>query len=572
MSNQNQHADELFDALSKNKKKKKRRVLRTFLIVIVALVIVGITAVSMLRRSVEARFAAAAAEVLSYEVKIGSINTLVSGSGTLTEVDQESLTVPAGVEITEVIAERNATVAKGDVIATVDMATVMAALANVQAEIDELDEQIADAKGDEVSRYIKAGISGRVKILYAEKETDVTACMAQNGALAVLSLDGYMAVDIETGSLAKGDTVVVIRADGSQITGNVDTVSNGTATILMTDNGPMYEEEVSVTAEDGTVFGTGRLYIHNPLSVTGYAGTVSNVSVSENAQVHSSTTLFTLKDTSFSANYDALLRTRGEQEEILMELLTIYRDGAILAPMDGRISSIDYSEDDTSTVQTAYGTEAEETETALLTLCPNVSMCITIGIDETDILSLEVGQEAEVTVSSVSEEPIVGTVTEISKEATTTSGMTQYSAEVTIDKLEGMLPGMTADVDVKIQGVDNALIIPVEALHQTSNISYVYTSYNEETQQYGGMVEVITGMQNDNYVEILSGLATGDTVYYTKSQTFSFGFGMGGMSGMTVVEGGGMSDKGGDFGGRMPEMDSGFGGGNMPGMGGSRGG
>ena len=159
------------------------------------------------------------------------------------------------------------------------------------------------------------------------------------------------------------------------------------------------------------------------------------------------------------------------------------------------------------------------TVTNLVDLYPDLSMTITISIDETDILALEEEQEAEITVSSVSEEEVYpGTVTKISKVADTSTGVTQYSAEVTLDKAYGMLPGMTADVDIKVQGNENALIIPVDALHQTSGGAYVYTSFDEETQQYGGRVDVVPGMQNDTYAEILSGLQEGDTVYYTKQE------------------------------------------------------
>ena len=243
-----------------------------------------------------------------------------------------------------------------------------------------------------------------------------------------------------------------------------------------------------------------------------------------------------------------------------MELLAIYRDGAVLAPMDGLISSVEYS-----------GTSTEDAETSLLTIYPNVSMSVTIGIDETDILALEVGQEADVEVSSVSQdETYTGIVTEISKTASTSSGVTQYSAVVTLDKVEGMLPGMTASVDVKIEGVEDAIIIPLEALHQTSAISFVYTSYDEETQQYGGRKEVTIGMQNDDYVEITSGLNEGDTVYYTESQSFTimdmFAMaGSGGMSGMS----GAASRMPRGMGGGAP---GGPGGGMPGGMGGNQGG
>ena len=161
-----------------------------------------------------------------------------------------------------------------------------------------------------------------------------------------------------------------------------------------------------------------------------------------------------------------------------------------------------------------------------------------------------------------------GIVTEIDKSGASGS----YTAVVTFDKITGMLPGMTATVDVRIEGVDDAIIIPVDALNRTSTGAYVYTAYDEETQQYGGRTDVITGLSNNNYVEIKSGLAVGDTVYYTEKQTFGnmfgqFGGGNGNFGGGNRSDfGGGQMPNGGgrpDFsGGNMP----GFSGGNMPGF------
>lgn len=519
MDEQTRHSEALFETLSKNKKRRRRKVIVTVLTVIAILAVTALGAVLHLRNQVRERFAAASADVKSYAVTTGDIHTLVAGSGMLTQVDLETVAVPTGVEITEVLVELRDTVQKGDVLATVDMASVLTALADTQEQLDDLDDEIADAKGDTVSSYINAGVSGRVKRLFVEKGTDVTACMAENGALAVLSLDGYMAVDLETEKLTKGEAVTVHREDGAAIAGKVESAAGGRATVLVTDNGPRYDEQVTVLAADGTQIGSGKLYIHNPLAVTGYAGTVSYVPVRENTQVYGTSTVCQLTNTSFSANYDTLLRSRGDLEETLMDLLTIYRDGAVCAPMDGMVSSVLFEED------------GAEGQTDVLTLFPNEKMAITISVDETDILSLKEGQVAEVVVSSVSEEVFTGSVTEISKEATTTSGVTTYSAEITMDIREGMLPGMTAEVDVRIEGTDDALIIPVDALHQTSAIYYVYTSYDEETQQYGGMTEVTVGMQNDSYAEILTGLKEGDTVYYTEKRQNWFGFGAMGMGG-----------------------------------------
>ena len=558
MSEQNQRAEALFETLSKNKKLRRRKVLRTVLITIAVIAAILITTVIVLTRKVEKRFAAAAAEVQSYQVTTGTIHTIVSGTGVLTEEDLEEITVPSGVEITEVVVDAGDTVRKGDLLATVDLATVMTSLTSLQDQMNDLDKDINAAKGDKASTQISAGVSGRVKIIHAEAGDDVSLCMAEHGALAVLSLDGFMAADLETDKLSKGDLVSVTRDNGTVLEGKVSSAAGGKATVLVTDNGPMYDEEISVSTADGTVIGTAKLYIHNPLGVTGYAGTVSTVTAKENAAVSNGSGLFTLKNTSFSANYDTLLRNRADLEEILLELLTLYRDGALLAPMDGVISTVEFDDSAAATYTATSG------ETNVLTLYPDLAMTITIGVDETDILALKEDQEAEITVSSVGEEIYPGTVSDISKVADTSTGVTQYSAEIFLDKASGMLPGMTAEVDVKIQGTENALIIPVEALHQTSTGSFVYTSYDEETQRYGGRVDVVPGMQNDNYAEILSGLQEGDTIYYTKQENIFTYFSnmMGG--GMGSGMGGGMPSGGMPMGGSGSRGPSGMGGG-MPG-------
>ena len=516
MDEQSKRSEELFEELSRNKKKRRRKLIRTVITILLILAVVAVSGVFYLRNRVRERFAAAEATVERYEVTTGTIHTVVSGTGTLTQVDLENITVPLGVEITEVLVENQDTVHQGDLLATVDMASVLTVLADTQAQLDDLDDQIADAKGDTVSSYIRAGISGRVKAIYAQPGTDVTACMAQHGALALLSLDGYMALDLETDKLEKGQTVTVIRPQGESLSGLVDSAAGGRATILVTDNGPLNGELVTVLTADGSELGSGTLYIHKPLAITGYAGTVSHVSAQENARVYNNSTVFQLTNTSFSANYDALLRQRSDLEETLMELLTIYRDGAVLAPWDGMVSQILFDE------------EGPKEQTDILALFPNEKMSVSISVDETDILSLQEGQEASILVSSISEEPITGTVTEISRDALTASGVTTYSATVELALGKGMLSGMTAEVDIRIQGVEDALIIPVDALHQTSAIHYVYTTYDPETRQYGGMTEVTVGMQNDNYAEILSGLEKGDVIWYVEAQEFWFGFPMGG--------------------------------------------
>lgn len=500
--------DLLFESLGKTKKRKKRKILRTVTIIVVILAFVIFAGTFFLQRRIRDQFASQELDVLACEVTTGSISTLVSGSGTLQNMDPETVTVPEGVEVLEIIVSKGSTVDRGSLIATVDTGTVKAAMADRQDAIEELDDQLSDAEGDQVSAYIRAGVAGRVKHLYADTNTSVTDVMAAHGALAMISLDGFMAVDLETTDLAANDAVTVLLSDGSEIEGTVSVAGGGKATVLLSDNGPKYGETVQVFTEQGCI-GTGKLYIHEPLAVTGYAGTVSWVNAKENQKVYASSILFTLKDRSTRANYDTLLRQRKQEEEGLLELLQIQRMGGIISPVSGSVYSLSAVEDSSENAET------DQQEIAVIS--PDVSMSVTITVDESDILSLSAGQTATVTVRSLDDASFSGVVTEIDKSGTGES----YTAVVQLDKAAGMLQGMTASVEIRITGVDDALIIPVDALNQTASGAYVYTSYDEETQEYGGRVDVTTGLSNSQYVQIKSGLRDGDTVYYTEKQAMN---------------------------------------------------
>lgn len=535
-----QHDDALFETLGKNKKRKRRKIILTVTSIVLVVAIVAFLGVGALKRRVQEKFGSDSGDVLSYQVSTGSISTVVSGSGSLTDVDLKSVTVPSGVEITEVLVELNQTVTTGDVLATVEQSSVISAMADLQNQIKTLDTQLSDAEDDAADTTIYAGVSGRVKAIYGEKGADVVDVMAAHGALALLSLDGYMEVTIQTDALAVGDRVSVKLSDGKTVPGTIESVTDTGTTVLITDEGTVYEDTVTVLSSDGTELGTGTLGIHSALRITGYAGTISEVKTKLDKKVTDESRLFILEDTGYSANYQSLLRSRADLEETLLELLSIQRDGAILAKMDGSVYRLDYT---------------KETPTAVVTLSADEKMSVTIDVDEADILMLEVGQSVTVTVSSVSEDSFEGTLTEIDR--TSTSSGT-YSAVVELDKVEGMLSGMSASVSVKIQGVENAILIPLDALHETSNGAYVYTSYNAELQEYGGKVDVVTGLENSTYVEIKSGLSVGDTVYYTEKQSNT---GFGGFGGYGGGYGG---DYGGGYGGNGQMPDYGGGNGQMP--------
>ncbi|MCD8054821.1 MAG: HlyD family efflux transporter periplasmic adaptor subunit [Lachnospiraceae bacterium] len=562
--------EELLEMHRQERTRHRRRRIIT-LVVVVAVVLVAVAVgVTQARKSISAQVSSSEdSAIQSAEVTVSSISTTVSGSGTLADEDVESVEIPDSLEIADFYVEEGDTVSEGDLIATVTNASILTAMSDAQASLDALDEEIEEAADDEVEEEITTSVPGRVKVIYAEEDDDVATVMYEHGALMLLSLDGYMAVDVASDALTVGDEVTVTDSDGDEYDGTVEEVVDGTATVLITDKGPGYGDEVTVTDSDGSEVGTGTLYIHSSLAITGYAGTVEDLEVSENEAVDAGDTLLTLTDTETSANYDALLKEREETEELLEDLIAIYKEGGICATVAGEISSLseDSGSSSSSSDLTASMTDSSTSSdsssgyTTVATISTNENMIITISVDETDILSLSEGQEATVTIDSIGEDTYAGTVTEISTTAESSSGVTSYSADITIDKTDDMLSGMSASVVITIEGVDNALLIPADALHQTSSTAYVYTEYDESTGEFSGMVEVTVGLTNSSYAEITEGLSEGDTVYYTESSDDSSSFDLssfGNMGGMSDFSGGMDSNSGG--------MDNNSGGrGEMPG-------
>ena len=103
---------------------------------------------------------------------------------------------------------------------------------------------------------------------------------------------------------------------------------------------------------------------------------------------------------------------------------------------------------------------------------------------------------------------------------------------------------MNVDGVITLEEANDVLTIPVDALMRGNQ---VYIKDDSVKEQQGPVpagfkaVEVETGLTNDSYVEIKSGLSEGDTVYVAKSSTGSINSFMGGqavavMAAETVVE------------------------------------
>ena len=279
-------------------------------------------------------------KVLSAVPEENTISTVLSGGGTLSPQAGTAQSLPQALELETYYVKNGQTVSEGDPIAQVDLVAVKAAISELQEVMDTLDAAIASESSKTNDSVIRSGTAGRVKKIYAREGTAAADTVYESGALLLLSLDGLMAVDLEARAEV-GQRVTVTLSDGTALEGTVESVSDGTATVTLSDETAPLDDSVTVTAEDGETMGTGSLYIHSRLRVAGAYGTVSQISVKENQQVSAGSTLLTLKDTGHTAEYARLLNRRTELEDQMESLVRLSKDGILHADCSGIVSGVD---------------------------------------------------------------------------------------------------------------------------------------------------------------------------------------------------------------------------------------
>ena len=323
------------------------------------------------------------ASILTAQAEIRDISTVILGGGSLVTQDAVEITVPSAVKLTEYLVENGEMVAEGQSIAKVDRVSVMSAISQIQETLAELKDQLKDVSSDTDADEINATAGGTVKVIYAGEGESVRDVMLRDGALAVISLDGMMAVQVERNTnLSGGEQVCVILSDGTEVAGKVESNLEGILTVTVEDQGYALEEEVTVTTVDGDRIGTGRLYIHSRWNVVGYSGTISRIRVKEGESVRAGRTLFTLENAGHTAEFETLARKHREYEDLMLELFQMYQSETVTAPRDGMITGVD------ETGAYMLSDFGAGWELSLLANSP-------IGDDETTYLNF-VGQVAEV--------------------------------------------------------------------------------------------------------------------------------------------------------------------------------
>ena len=319
---------------------KKKSLKKYIAWILLAALVAGLSVMPMLAAKEEEE-EGPKASILTATVATENLEVSLEGGGTLSAGSAMDVKIPTGVKITRFLVDNGDMVREGDAVAKVDTVSVMNAIVEVRKSMDSVQKNISNAKNDKVSASIRAAAGGRVKQVFASPGDSVVDVMLEHGALAVLSLDGRMAVSLERKTdLGAGDTVLV-KIGEQEVPGRVESNLNGKLVVTVEDKSYAVGAKVTLTTEDGDRLGAGELYVHNAWIATGYSGTVNQVQVKVDTTVYEGNTLFTLKDTEFTGNLDHYSNLHREYEELLQDLFIMYETEVLTAPCDGMVSGVD---------------------------------------------------------------------------------------------------------------------------------------------------------------------------------------------------------------------------------------
>ena len=195
---------------------------------------------------------------------------------------------------------------------------------------------------------------------------------------------------------------------------------------------------------------------------------------------------------------DEVLVSKGEKVKEGQELVTFTDGSDITAPADGTVTSIGVSDGDrVSKGQViAHITNYDDLQT-------------TVQIDELDIPKVKVGQTASIKVNAFPDTTYTGKVTAVANEGTVSNGVSTFDVTVHMNKPTNVKVGMTTEVSILVQSKDNALYVPIEAVHSINNEKYVVVEKGDGSV---ARQTVKTGISNEDYVEITDGLTEGEVV------------------------------------------------------------
>lgn len=455
-------------------------------------------------------------------------NTL-SGTGTLNPANTYTVkSLVDGKVLTGTIEEGNI-VEESNVLYTIDSSD-----ASTNFEKAEIAMQQAQRSYDKVvdRQYVRAEVAGVVSSLKVTKGDEVTSgqevAVIRDSSRMLLTLE-FPAADAANFSVGQSAAVTL---DGTfeQLDGTVTSVSGTdalsagnlltrTVTITVKNAGGLTTAQAATASINGvSSIGSATFAYQAERTLTAQAaGTVTSINVQEGSDVAKDDIILGLSGDDLTESIQSASESLRSAEISMQNLQDTMNNYTVTAPISGTIIEKD-----------AKVGDAVKTGDTLCIVYDLSYLEMSINVDELQISSISVGQQVQITADAVPDKTYVGTVTRVSMKGTSNGGTTTYPVSIRIDDTDGLRPGMNANAEIVVAEAKNALVVPNAAVVRGSYVLVTKDSpsaANADTAMEAPegfvYVPVKTGVSDDDYTQIVSGIQEGDTIGYDPSSVSS---------------------------------------------------
>ena len=455
-------------------------------------------------------------------------NTL-SGTGTLNPANTYTVkSLVDGKVLTGTIEEGNI-VEESNVLYTIDSSD-----ASTNFEKAEIAMQQAQRSYDKVvdRQYVRAEVAGVVSSLKVTKGDEVTSgqevAVIRDSSRMLLTLE-FPAADAANFSVGQSAAVTL---DGTfeQLDGTVTSVSGTdalsagnlltrTVTITVKNAGGLTTAQAATASINGvSSIGSATFAYQAERTLTAQAaGTVTSINVQEGSEVAKDDIILGLSGDDLTESIQSASESLRSAEISMQNLQDAMNNYTITAPISGTIIEKD-----------AKVGDAVKAGDTLCIVYDLSYLEMSINVDELQISSISVGQQVQITADAVPDKTYVGTVTRVSMKGASNGGTTTYPVTIRIDDTDGLRPGMNANAEIVVAQANNALVVPNAAVVRGSYVLVTKDSpsaANADTAMEAPegfvYVPVKTGVSDDDYTQIVSGIQEGDTIGYDPSSVSS---------------------------------------------------
>ncbi len=457
------------------------------------------------------------------KVERRDITSTITGSSVVNPKDQYSITALVSGNIISANFEQGDIVTEGDILYQIDSSDAQNSIENADISYQRSQMDYDNARKNYNNLTIKAPFSGTVRNLYVKvgdsisigakiadiyDDSTLTLTVPFNDADAQNIFQGDSAtVRISSNGEILNGTVIGVASSGYATTGNMIV---RTVKIRVSNPGALTNTETA-TAEIGNISSSDRgtfEYASSKTITAETSGEIDKVYILEGSKVSSGTAIVHIDSDSVSDNLTSSslsLRSSALSRQNAMDKLEDY---TITAPISGTVV--------TKNIKAGDKLDNTNMSTEMAVIYDMSGLECELSVDELDIKNVAVGQSVIITSDAVDSKVYHGEVQSISINGTTLNGVTTYPVTIVItDFDEDLLPGMNIDVEIITSQAEDILAIPLTAVNR-GNIVYIKGEKTEDADKAPEgykSVKVETGVYNNEYIEIKSGLNEGDTVY-----------------------------------------------------------